>query len=406
MSPLESITLRIEPPSQFINRLNFIQPHEFPYSTPVALVYDTGNYEASLARALELCAYTDFPARRAEAKARGMLRGIGFSCYIEACGLAPSKLAMSIGAGVGLFESGEIRVNPTGSVTVFTGSHSHGQGHETTFAQIVSDMLGVPYDSVEVVHGDTGRSEYGLGTYGSRSVAVGGSALFRAAEKVIAKGRRIAAHMLEGDVDQVDFDKGVYSLRNSNRSLTFGEVAFSAYVPNNFPEGEEMGLSEKAVYDPANFTYPAGAHICEVEIDPATGVTRVIAFTAVDDFGKVINPMIVEGQVHGGIAQGIGQALLEACHYDEYGQLLTGSYMDYCMPRADDLPSFVVDMTITPCTHNPLGVKGCGEAGAIGAPAAVMNAITDALGVVDVPMPATSERVWRTIHSLPKRAAH
>ena len=389
-----------------LRRLNFIQPHEFPYSTPVALVYDTGNYEASLARALELCAYTDFPARRAEAKARGMLRGIGFSCYIEACGLAPSKLAMSIGAGVGLFESGEIRVNPTGSVTVFTGSHSHGQGHETTFAQIVSDMLGVPYDSVEVVHGDTGRSEYGLGTYGSRSVAVGGSALFRAAEKVIAKGRRIAAHMLEGDVDQVDFDKGVYSLRNSNRSLTFGEVAFSAYVPNNFPEGEEMGLSEKAVYDPANFTYPAGAHICEVEIDPATGVTRVIAFTAVDDFGKVINPMIVEGQVHGGIAQGIGQALLEACHYDEYGQLLTGSYMDYCMPRADDLPSFVVDMTITPCTHNPLGVKGCGEAGAIGAPAAVMNAITDALGVVDVPMPATSERVWRTIHSLPKRAAH
>ena len=389
-----------------LRRLNFIQPHEFPYSTPVALVYDTGNYEASLARALVLCDYDGFPARRAEAKARGMLRGIGFSCYIEACGLAPSKLAMSIGAGVGLFESGDIRVNPTGSVTVFTGSHSHGQGHETTFAQIVSDQLGVPYDSVEVVHGDTGRSEYGLGTYGSRSVAVGGSALFRAAEKVIAKGRRIAAHMLEGDVEQVDFEKGVYSLRNSNRSVTFGEVAFSAYVPNNFPDGEEMGLSEKAFYDPGNFTYPAGTHICEVEIDPSTGVTRVIAFTAVDDFGKVINPMIVEGQVHGGIAQGIGQALLEACHYDEYGQLLTGSYMDYCMPRADDLPSFVVDMTITPCTHNPLGVKGCGEAGAIGAPAAVINAITDALGVVDVPMPATSERVWRTIHSLQKRPAH
>ena len=383
-----------------LRRRNFIQPHEFPYATPVALVYDTGNYEASLARALVLSDYANFPARKAAAKAKGLLRGIGFSCYIEACGLAPSKLALSLGAGVGLFESGEVRVNPTGSVTVFTGTHSHGQGHETTFAQIVSDMLGVPIDSVEVVHGDTGRSEYGLGTYGSRSVAVGGSAIFRAAEKVIAKGRRIAAHMLEAAVADIDFDKGVYRQRNSNRSLTFGEVAFSAYVPNNYPDDEEMGLSEKAVYDPGNFTYPAGTHVCEVEIDPTTGVTTVVQFVAVDDFGKVINPMIVEGQVHGGIAQGIGQALLEGAAYDEYGQLLTGSYMDYCMPRADDLPSFSVDMTITPCTHNPLGVKGCGEAGAIGAPPAVINAVTDALGVVDIAMPATPERVWRVANGL------
>ena len=386
-----------------LRRRNFIQPHEFPYSTPVALVYDTGNYEASLTRALTLSDYANFPARKAAAKAKGLLRGIGFSCYIEACGLAPSKLALSLGAGVGLFESGEVRVNPTGSVTVFTGTHSHGQGHETTFAQIVSDMLGVPIDSVEVVHGDTGRSEYGLGTYGSRSVAVGGSAIFRAAEKVIAKGRRIAAHMLESRVEDIDFDKGVYRQRDSNRSLTFGEVAFSAYVPNNYPDDEEMGLSEKAVYDPGNFTYPAGTHVCEVEIDPATGVTRVVQFVAVDDFGKVINPMIVEGQVHGGIAQGIGQALLEGAAYDEHGQLLTGSYMDYCMPRADDLPSFSVDMTITPCTHNPLGVKGCGEAGAIGAPPAVINAVTDALGVVDIPMPATPERVWRVANGLGQR---
>jgi carbon-monoxide dehydrogenase large subunit len=383
-----------------LRRRNFIQPHEFPYATPVALVYDTGNYEASLTRALALSDYANFPARKAAAKAKGLLRGIGFSCYIEACGLAPSKLALSLGAGVGLFESGEVRVNPTGSVTVFTGTHSHGQGHETTFAQIVSDMLGVPIDNVEVVHGDTGRSEYGLGTYGSRSVAVGGSAIFRAAEKVIAKGRRIAAHMLEAKPEDIDFEQGVYRQRDSNRSLTFGEVAFSAYVPNNYPDDEEMGLSEKAVYDPGNFTYPAGTHVCEVEIDPATGVTTVVQFVAVDDFGKVINPMIVEGQVHGGIAQGIGQALLEGAAYDEYGQLLTGSYMDYCMPRADDLPSFAVDMTVTPCTHNPLGVKGCGEAGAIGAPPAVINAVTDALGVVDIPMPATPERVWRVANGL------
>ena len=394
--------LKIDPAE--LRRRNFIQPSEFPYQTPVALMYDTGNYEVSLDRALIMADYKGFPARREAAKQRGKLRGFGFSCYIEACGLAPSKLAISLGAGVGLYESGEVRVNPTGNVTVFTGSHSHGQGHETTFAQVVSDMLGVPFESVEVVHGDTGRTEFGLGTYGSRSIAVGGSALVRASEKVIAKGRRIAAHMLEADVSQIDFENGVYSLRNSNRSLTFGEVAFAAYVPANYPPSEEPGLSEKAFYDPGNFTYPAGAHLCEVEIDPNTGVVEVVAFIAVDDFGKVINPMIVEGQVHGGIAQGIGQALLEGCVYDEYGQLLTGSFMDYCLPRADDLPNFSVDMTVTPCTHNPLGVKGCGEAGAIGAPAAVMNAVTDALGVVDLPMPATSERVWRAAQHKQARA--
>jgi carbon-monoxide dehydrogenase large subunit len=387
--------LRVDPAE--LRRRNFIQPHQFPYTTPVALVYDTGNYGASLDRALELADYRGFPARRADAQRRGRLRGIGFSCYIEACGLAPSKLALSLGAGVGLFESGEVRVNPTGSVTVFTGSHSHGQGHETTFAQIVSDLLGVPFEQVEVVHGDTGRMEYGLGTYGSRSVAVGGSALVRAAEKVIAKGRRIAAHMLEADVDQVDFSGGSFRVRDSNRALSFGEVAFASYVPSNYPEGLEPGLSEKVFYDPGNFTYPAGTHIAEVEVDPETGVVRVERFVAVDDFGKVINPMIVAGQVHGGIAQGIGQALLEGAHYDDSGQLLTGSYMDYAMPRADDLPSFVVDTTVTPCTHNPLGVKGCGEAGAIGAPAAVMNAVTDALGVRDLPMPATPQRVWLAI---------
>jgi carbon-monoxide dehydrogenase large subunit len=378
-----------------LRRRNFIQPKDFPYQTPVALVYDTGDYEKSLNQALKLADYAGFPARRAEAAKRGRKRGIGFSCYIEACGLAPSQLAIQLGAGVGLYESGEVRVNPTGSVTVFTGSHSHGQGHETTFAQIVSDRLGVPIENIEVVHGDTGRIEFGLGTYGSRSVAVGGSALMKATDKIIAKGKRIAAHMLESDADKIDFNEGKFAVQASNRTLTFGEVAFAAYVPSNYPSDIEPGLSEKAFYDPVNFTYPAGAHIAEVEVDPETGTVDVVSFVAVDDFGNVINPMIVEGQVHGGIAQGIGQALLEHGIYDDGGQLLTGSFMDYCMPRADDLPSFTVDTTVTPCTHNPLGVKGCGEAGAIGAPAAIMNAVTDALKVKDVAMPATPERVWR-----------
>ncbi len=386
--------LNIDPTE--LRRRNFIQPDDFPYQTPVALVYDIGNYEASLDRALELIEYDAYPARKKASEARGRKRGIGFSCYIEACGLAPSQLATQLGAGVGLYESGEVRVNPTGSVTVFTGSHSHGQGHETTFAQIVSDRLGIPLENVEVVHGDTGRVEFGLGTYGSRSVAVGGSALMKATDKVIAKGKKIAAYMLESEAGSIDFDAGVFAVRDSNRSMTFGEVAFAAYVPSNYPLDElEPGLSEKAFYDPANFTFPAGAHIAEVEVDPETGVVDVVNFVAVDDFGNVINPMIVEGQVHGGIAQGIGQALLEHGIYDDTGQLITGSFMDYCMPRADDLPNFVVDTTVTACTHNPLGVKGCGEAGAIGAPAAIINALTDALGVKDVAMPATPERVWR-----------
>ncbi len=381
-----------------IRRRNFIQPDQFPYETPVALTYDTGDYEASLDRALELVDYSRFAARRAESEARGRKRGIGFSSYIEACGLAPSQVALSLGAGVGLFESAEVRVNVTGSVTVITGSHSHGQGHETTFAQVVSDQLGIPFENVEVVHGDTGRQDYGLGTYGSRSIAVGGSAIVKATDKIIAKGKKIVAHMFETTDDKIDFENGLFSEQESNRSKKFGEVAFAAYVPESFPLDElEPGLSEKAFYDPGNFTYPAGTHVCEVEVDPETGTVEIVDFVAVDDFGLVINPMIVEGQVHGGLVQGIGQALLEHGVYDEAGQLVTGSYMDYCMPRADDVPSFTVDTTVTPCTHNPLGVKGCGEAGAIGATAAVMNAVTDALGVKELAMPATSETVWNAL---------
>lgn len=380
-----------------LRRRNMIQPADFPYQTPVALEYDTGDFEASLDEALKLAEYHTFADRKAVSESNGKLRGIGFSCYIEACGLAPSKIAGELGAGVGLWESGEVRVNPTGTVTVLTGTHSHGQGHETTFAQLVASRLGISVDDVEVVHGDTAKLDFGMGTYGSRSLAVGGSALAKAADKVIEKGRLIAAHLMGADANTIDFEDGEYRVKEGNQAKTFQEIAFAAYVPHDYPEDLEPGLTEKAFYDPGNFTYPAGTHICEVEIDPETGVVRIDRFTAVDDFGTIINPMIVEGQVHGGIAQGIGQALMEECVYDQEGQLQTGSYMDYCMPRADNLPNFTVGGTVTPCTHNPVGAKGCGEAGAIGSPPAVINAVTNAVGVADISMPATPEKIWRAI---------
>lgn len=385
-----------------IRRRNFIPTEAFPYQTPVALNYDVGDYDATLTEAMKLAEVDGFETRRAEAQRRGRYRGIGYSTYIEACGLAPSNIAGALGARAGLYESGQVRLHPTGTVTVFTGSHSHGQGHETTFAQVVSDRLGVPIENVEVVHGDTDRVAFGMGTYGSRSLAVGGSALMRALDKIIDKGRKVAAHMLEAAQGDIEYDHGVYRVAGTDKQLTMAEIAFSAYVPHNYPLEElEPGLDETAFYDPTNFTYPAGSHICEVEVDPDTGRVEIVNFTAVDDFGNVINPMIVEGQVHGGLAQGIGQALLEGCVYDtDSGQLITGTYMDYTMPRADDLPNFRVGTKNTPCTHNPLGVKGCGEAGAIGAPPAVINAIIDALaplGVADIAMPATPRRVWEAI---------
>ena len=383
-----------------LRRRNFIT--SFPYATPVGLTYDTGNYAAHLDKALALADVAGYPARKAASAARGRKRGIGYSCYIEACGLAPSNIAGALGARAGLFEAGEVRVHPTGSVTVFTGSHSHGQGHETTFAQVVAGRLGIPVESVEIVHGDTGRVPFGMGTYGSRSLAVGGTAIVKAVDKVIAKGKKIAAHLLEAADGDIEFEGGEFKVKGTDKKLPFGQVALTAYVPHNYPLDKlEPGLNENAFYDPTNFTYPSGSYVCEVEVDPETGVTRVERFTAVDDFGNLVNPMIVEGQVHGGLAQGLGQAMLEGCVYDpESGQLLTGSYLDYAMPRADDLPSFQVDHTVTPCTHNPLGVKGCGEAGAIGSPAAFINALTDALGVRDIAMPATPERVWRAANGL------
>ena len=383
-----------------IRRQNFIT--EFPYATPVGLTYDTGNYEAHLAKAIAIADVAGFPARKAASAAKGKLRGLGYSCYIEACGLAPSNIAGALGARAGLFEAGEVRVHPTGTVTVFTGSHSHGQGHETTFAQVVAAKLGIAVEAVEIVHGDTGRVPFGMGTYGSRSLSVGGTAIVKAVDKIIAKGKKIAAHLLEAADTDIEFENGEFTVKGTDKKVPFGSVALTAYVPHNYPLDKlEPGLNENAFYDPTNFTYPSGSYVCEVEVDPETGKTRVEKFTAVDDFGNIINPMIVSGQVHGGIAQGLGQAMMEGCQYDpESGQLLTGSYMDYTMPRADDLPSFTVDHTITPCTHNPLGVKGCGEAGAIGSPPAFINALTDALGVRDIAMPATAERVWRAANKI------
>ncbi len=385
-----------------LRRRNFIPADAFPYQTPVALQYDSGDYGATLAKALAAADYQGFEARRSAARARGKLRGIGIATYIEACGIAPSAVAGALGARAGLFESAEVRVHPTGSVSVLTGSHSHGQGHETTFSQLVADTLGIPLDSVEIVHGDTAKIPYGMGTYGSRSLAVGGTAIIKAMDKIVAKGKKIAAHLLEAAEADVEFKDGKFTVAGTDRSKSLGEVALTAYVPHNYPHDElEPGLDETAFYDPKNFTFPSGAYIAEVEIDPETGHAEIVKFTASDDFGRIINPLIVAGQVHGGLAQGIGQALLEGCVYDQQsGQLVTGSYMDYAMPRADDLPSFALSTNVTLCTHNPLGVKGCGEAGAIGAPAALTNALVDALkphGVRHLDMPATPEKLWRVM---------
>jgi aerobic carbon-monoxide dehydrogenase large subunit len=386
-----------------LRRRNLIPAAAFPYQTPVALQYDSGDYQSTLDECLKVADWPGFETRRAEAAKRGKLRGIGCSTYVEACGIAPSAVAGALGARAGLYEVGTIRVHPTGSVTVLTGAHSHGQGHETTFAQLVTETLGVPSAQIDVVHGDTAKIPFGMGTYGSRSLAVGGSAMMKAMDKIIAKGKRIAAHLMEASVEDVEFDKGTFRVAGTDKTKSLGEIALCAYIPHNYPIDEiEPGLDETAFYDPKNFTYPGGCHICEVEIDPTTGVTEVINFTAVDDVGRVINPMIVEGQVQGGVAQGIGQALLETCIYDTDGQLLSGSMMDYTMPRADDLPPVGVATHTTLCTHNPLGVKGCGEVGAIGSPPAVINAVVDALrdyGIRHVEMPATAARVWGIINA-------
>ncbi len=386
-----------------VRRRNFIPAFDGitqpGYQTNVALQYDSGNYHGVLDKGLAILGYDNFRQMQAEAAKTNKLLGVGFSTYIEACGIAPSAVVGSLGARAGLFEVGHVRVQPTGSISVYTGAHSHGQGHETTFAQIVADRLGIPIESVEINHGDTESVAFGMGTYGSRSLAVGGSAIVKSLDKIIEKGAKIAAHKLECSADDIEFVDGKFNVKGTDKGLAFGDIALTAYVPHVYPPNLEPGLDFSSFYDPANFTYPFGCHICVVEVDKETGATKVKRFIAVDDVGNIINPMIVEGQIHGGVAQGIGQALYEGIEFDETGQIINGSYMDYTMPRADDLPMFELGSQVTPCPHNPLGVKGAGEAGCIGSTPAVVNAVVDALWsaghkVKDVRMPMTPERVW------------
>lgn len=389
-----------------LRRKNFVKPDQYPFASAAGLEYDSGNYDALMDKMEEVSDKAGFAARRAESEAKGLLRGFGVNAYIEACGIAPSNLVGILGSRVGLYDAATVRVNATGNLSVMVGAHSHGQGHETVFPQVVAEMLGIDESSIDIVHGDTSKIPFGMGTYGSRSLAVCGSAVVRATEKIINKAKKIAAHMLEAAEGDIDFADGNFSVAGTDKSVSFGEVALKAYIPHNFPlEDIEPGLEETAFYDPANFTYPSGAYCCEVEVDPATGKVTVDRMTAVDDFGNVINPMVVTGQVHGGLGQGIGQALVENTTYDENGQLLSASYMDYCMPRADDLPFYTVDHSQgNACTHNPLGVKGCGEAGAIGSPPTVINAVIDALqsggkNVTHLDMPATPHRVWEAMQN-------
>jgi aerobic carbon-monoxide dehydrogenase large subunit len=395
--------LNIDPAE--MRRRNFVKT--FPHQTPVIFAYDAGDYDASLKKALELADYKGFAKRKRGTARHGKLRGIGFSTYIEACGLAPSQAVGALGGGVGQWESCEVRVNPTGSIEVLVGSHAHGQGHETTFAQVVSERLGVPIDSVSIVHGDTDKVQFGMGTYGSRSGAVGMSALVKALDKVEAKAKKVAAHLLEAAEGDIEFKDGNFGVAGTDKSVPWGGVALNAYIAHKF-NGQELepGLKETSFYDPTNFTFPAGCHICEVEVDPETGNTEIVTWTAVDDFGVIINPMIVEGQIHGGIAQGIGQALCEGAVYDQGGQLVTGSFMDYAMPRADYFPTMTVGTTLTKCPSNPLGIKGCGEAGAIASPPAVINAITNAIGTEDIAMPATPQAVWAALQKSGRTLPH
>jgi len=403
---LAALEMNIDPAE--LRFKNFIPPfdgvNQPGYQTQVALQYDSGNYEGVLKKGLEMLGYADVRNAQKEAAHNGKLLGIGFSTYIEACGLAPSAVVTSLGSRAGFYEVGHVRVQPTGKVSVYTGTHSHGQGHETTFAQVVADRLGISMDDIEIVHGDSDSVAFGLGTYGSRSIAVGGSAIVKSLDKVIEKGKKIAAHKLEASADDIEFESGKFTVKGTDKSIGFAEIALTAYIPAIYPKDVEPGLDFSSFYDPTNFTYPFGCHIAVVEVDKETGKVDLKRFIAVDDVGNVINPMIVEGQIHGGVVQGVGQALFEGAEYDDNGQLTNGSYMDYCMPRADDFPMIETGRQVTPCPHNPLGVKGAGEAGAIGSTPAVVNAVIDALWsgghpVKDIRMPLTSERVWRAMSS-------
>jgi len=379
-----------------LRRINFAPPAAMPYTSAFGNVYDSGDFARNLDDAVKAADWSGFPARKAASQKAGRLRGIGMSYYIEACGGGPD-------------ESAQIRFDPSGGVTLLIGNQTNGQGHETAYAQLVSDFLGVPMDSVRLVQGDTDQVVYGHGTGGSRALSVAGSALMKASERIVEKGRKLAAHLLEAAEADIEFVDGSFAIAGTDRRKTIIEIAKASFDMANLPPGLSPGLEEAGNFVPPANTFPNGCHICEVEVDPATGTTDVVTYTVVDDFGRVMNPMLVQGQVHGGIGQGIGQALLEGCVYDpESGQILTGSFMDYTMPRADDVPSYAFSYNEIPCTTNPLGVKGCGEAGAIGAPPAVIAAVVDALaghGVKHVDMPATPEKVWRLVNGGAMKAA-
>jgi carbon-monoxide dehydrogenase large subunit len=393
-------------PAEF-RRKNFIAAGKFPYQTPVAFQYDSGNYGPALDRALQMIDYKRVRAEQEAGRKQGKHLGIGVATYIEACGPAPSAVAGALGAQAGLWESAHVRVHPTGKITVFTGSHAHGQGHETTFAQLAADELGLPYEDVEIVHGDTAAVPFGMGTYGSRSAAVGGSAIYTSIQKIKEKGKKIAAHLLEANEADLDYADGKFFVKGSpGRNKTFQDVALMAYLAHNLPKGLEPGLEATSFWDPGNFVFPFGTHVAVVEVDPDTGKVKLQRYVAVDDVGRVINPMIVDGMVHGGIAQGVAQALWEYASYDQGGQLVTGSMMDYALPKADELPSFETDRTVTPTPVNPMGVKGAGETGTIASTAAVANAVLDALaplGITHIDLPLTPARIWAAVQAARKR---
>ena len=384
-----------------IRRKNFIQKEQFPHTVATTISYDSGDYELTLGRCLETLDYEAFRSEQAEARQNGRLLGFGLSTYVEICGLGPSQVVGSTGFQGGLWESGLVRVHPTGKVTLMTGTNPHGQGEETTFAQMAGDLFGIPIEDVDVVHGDTDLIPMGMGTYGSRGTAVGGIALYQAAHKIIDKARKIAAHQIEAREDDLVFENGSFQVKGSpDKSMSFQDVALQAYLAWNLPEGLEPGLEAQAFYDPDNFVFPFGAHACTVEVDPETGQTKILRYVAIDDCGRVINPMIVDGQIQGGIAQGIAQALYEFAYYDESGQLMTASMMDYAVPKASQIPRFELDRTETPSPVNPLGIKGIGEAGTIASSVAVANAVMDALsshGIKHMDMPLTPPRVWESI---------
>jgi carbon-monoxide dehydrogenase large subunit len=384
-----------------LRRKNFIRPSEFPYTTTTGVTYDSGDYEGALNKALEMVKYADLRREQAEARKAGRLMGIGLCSFVEICGIAPSQVLGAAGGGLGGWESSTVRVLPTGKVTVLTGSSAHGQGHETAFAQIVADELGIPMDDVEVVHGDTAQVPLGIGTFGSRSAAVGGSAVVLSTRKVKDKAVRIAAHLLEAAAADVVLEDGKFSVRGApGRSLNWTDVSLQAFLAHNFPVGLEPALEATTFFDPSNFTWPFGTHVCVTEVDPESGQVRILRYVAVDDCGYLINPLIVDGQVHGGITQGLAQALYEGAEYDESGQLLTGSLMDYAVPTAAQTPAYETAHTITPSPVNPLGVKGIGEAGTIAASAAVVNSVVDALspfGIRHLDMPLKPERIWRAM---------